>query len=38
MLALVNGDYPPRGNGLRTVTGDAALLQRILLCYGFLHL
>ena len=31
MLALVNGDYQPRGNGLRTVTGDAALLQRILL-------
>ena len=23
MLALVNGDYQPRGNGLRTVTGDA---------------
>ena len=31
MLALVNGDYQPSGNGLRTVTGDAALLQRILL-------
>ena len=31
MLALVNCDYQPRGNGLRTVTGDAALLQRILL-------
>ena len=31
MLALVNGDYQPRGNGLRTVTGDAALLERILL-------
>lgn len=31
MLALVNGDYQLRGNGLRTVTGDAALLQRILL-------
>ena len=31
MLALVNGDYQPRGNGLRIVTGDAALLQRILL-------
>lgn len=31
MLALVNGDYQPSGNGLRTITGDAALLQRILL-------
>ena len=31
MLALVNGDYQPRGNGLRIVTGAAALLQRILL-------
>ena len=31
MLALVNGDYQPRGNGLRTVTGDEALLQRILM-------
>ena len=31
MLKLVNGDYVPQGNGLETVEGDGALLQRVLM-------
>ena len=31
MLALVNGDYQARGNSLTTVSGEEALLQRILM-------
>lgn len=31
MLAMEHGDYIPEGNGLRTVTGDEAVLQRVLM-------
>ena len=31
MLMLVNGDYVPQGDGLRTVEGDEAVLQRMLI-------
>lgn len=31
MLALKNGDYVPVGDGLRTVSGNEALLQRVLM-------
>ena len=31
MLKLVNGDYTARGHGLVTVSGNEALLQRILI-------
>lgn len=31
MLALSNGDYIQQGDGLRTVTGNEALLQRVLM-------
>lgn len=31
MLMLVNGDYVPQGNGLRSAKGDEAVLQRMLM-------
>ena len=31
MLMLVNGDYVPQGNGLRSAKGDEAVLQRVLM-------
>mgnify|MGYP000753754138 CR=1 FL=1 len=31
MLMLVNGDYVPQGNGLRSAKRDEAVLQRMLM-------
>ena len=31
MLALVNGDYAAKGNGLAAVSGKEAVLQRVLM-------
>ena len=31
MLMLVNGDYVPQGNGLRSAKGDEAVFQRMMM-------